>query len=60
MLCPVCNVAMAIKSSNHVINTEGTEPKLFIRQNLACRNPKCSNYEKVVKTIENELPVLKE
>lgn len=60
MLCPLCKVEMGIKSSQHVIKNVGEEQKLYMRQILSCRNHNCSNHQKEVQTIENELPVLKE
>ena len=60
MLCPVCKVEMRIKSSGHVLKKEGEIERLYMKQDLACRNPNCTNHEKVVKTIYNELSVSRE
>lgn len=55
-LCPLCETALAIKSAKYVIR----EDKLYMVQEMTCRNPKCDNYGQVVDTIEHELEVSKE
>lgn len=60
MLCPVCKVEMCIQSGKHVLKTVEGEQKLYMRQEMACRNPQCTNHKKVVETVDNELQLLKE
>lgn len=60
MKCPQCQVEMRItRSFNKVENddTPDTETKLFVVQELSCLNKNCANYEKVVYTVKNELPI---
>lgn len=38
-------------------DTPDKETKLFVEHDMACRNKTCANYEKVVETIRNELPL---
>lgn len=63
MKCPSCNVEAAIAKSRHVIagdDSPNTETKLYIEQEIRCRNPNCSNYNKIISTVRNELPVSKD
>ena len=60
MKCPLCNVETAIASSRYVIKSENDEQKLFIEQDMKCRSHNCSNYNKIVETVRNELPVSKD
>lgn len=60
MLCPSCKVEMAIKSSKNVLKNIDGVNKLYMRQELGCRNPNCANYEKIVETVDNELQLLEE
>lgn len=53
MICPLCNTEMRIKSGDYVMNGG----KLYVRQIFTCRNKKCPNFEKDVKTIYLPLPV---
>ena len=55
-LCPLCETALAIKSAKYVIRDD----KLYMVQEMTCRNPKCDNNGQVVETIEHELEVAKE
>lgn len=52
-LCPKCKTMTRISASRYVIR----DGKLFIIQEMTCRNPKCLNDGVVVKTVETELPV---
>lgn len=63
MQCPLCNIETAIASSRYVIENDTTaeaETKLYIEQDMKCRNPNCSNYNKIINTVKNELPVSKD
>ena len=51
MKCPLCNTEMRIVRTNFVQN----EGKLFRKQVLTCRNKKCANYQKDVKTVYTPL-----
>ena len=56
MKCPKCGIEMGIKSTRHRVendNTPDKETKLFIEQDLVCRNKECTNYGSVVETIRN-------
>ena len=60
MKCPLCQVEMRItKSRNVVLNddTPNEETKLYVEQDLSCMNKTCANYENVVQTVRNELPI---
>lgn len=60
MKCPLCNIEMRITSSKNIVendDTPDTETKLFVMQDLTCMNKNCSNFEKVVETVKNELPI---
>jgi len=52
-LCPVCKTLLRVMSTKYVIR----DNKLFVVQELTCRNPKCENNGKVVETIEHEREV---
>ena len=51
--CPKCKTLLRIGGSKYVIRGE----KLYIDQDLYCRNPDCFNNGKKVETISTELPV---
>lgn len=60
MKCPKCQVELRITRSRNVIendNTPDAETKLFVEQELTCLNKDCENFETVVKTVRNELPI---
>ena len=60
MKCPLCNVEMRITKVRNILENDDTpdkETKLFIVQELSCMNKACLNYEKVVQTVRNELPI---
>ena len=60
MKCPLCNTEAFIQASRHVIegdNDSETETKLFIEQDLVCRNKNCSNHGEIVKTIRHPLKI---
>lgn len=53
MECPKCKTALRVNATKYVIR----DNKLFVVQDLVCRNPDCLNNGIVVKTIEHEKPV---
>ena len=60
MKCPLCQVEMRISRSRNIVendDTPDTETKLYVEQELVCMNKNCSNYEKAVKTVRNEIPI---
>mgnify|MGYP003327341823 CR=1 FL=1 len=56
MKCPLCNTEMRIKSSEYVKN----KGELFNRMVFTCRNKKCKNYQKDVKTTYTPLKVVED
>lgn len=58
-LCPTCSLELKVRMSPtlKVVNddTAGKETEVYQVQELYCENKKCSNYGKVVKTIEHKL-----
>lgn len=48
---------MGISSSNNVIEVdkETLQPKLYLDQELSCRNKQCQNFKKVVAKIRHPL-----
>lgn len=49
---------MWIRGVRNVVENDDTpdkQTKLYIEQDFECRNPQCSNYEKVVDTARNEI-----
>lgn len=60
MKCPLCQVEMRITKVRNVLENDDTpdaETKLFVEQELSCMNKQCSNYERVMETVKNEIPV---
>lgn len=60
MKCPICQVEMRISRSRNVIendDTPNTPTKLYKELELMCPNRDCQNFEKVVETVKNELPI---
>lgn len=63
MLCPLCKVEMAISSSRYKVENDTSaeaETKLFMVQELTCRNRQCPNFGNVVETRKNSLQLSKE
>lgn len=63
MLCPLCKVEMGISNSRYKVENDTTsekETKLYIVQELTCRNSDCPNSGKVVETRRNTIPLSKE
>ena len=60
MKCPLCQVEMRISRSRNVVENDDTpdvETKLYVDQELKCLNRNCANYDKVVQTVRNEIPI---
>ena len=60
MKCPSCQVGLRITRSRNVVEHDDTpneETKLFVEQDLSCLNKSCANYNTVVQTIKNEIPI---
>ena len=60
MKCPLCDAELRIVKVRNVLendNKPDVETKLFIEQDLACKNEKCQTYDKVVQTVRNEQPI---
>lgn len=51
--CPRCKTLLRIVNTKYVVRDE----KLFVVQELACRNPQCENNGQIVEKIEHEQPV---
>lgn len=51
--CPKCKTLLRIGGSKYVLR----DGKLFIDQDLYCRNPDCFNNGQKVTTVSTELPV---
>lgn len=60
MKCPLCNIEAAIAETKYVYEQEEEEIKLFLKQDMKCRNPNCSNYNTIIDTVKNPLPVSKD
>lgn len=60
MKCPLCNIEASIAESKYVYEQENEEIKLFLKQDMKCRNPNCSNYNTIIDTVKNQLPVSKD
>ena len=60
MKCPLCQVEMRITSSRNRVENDTTpdeETKLFVIQELSCMNKNCANFQKVIETVKNEIPI---
>ena len=60
MQCPLCHLEMRITSTRNVVENDDTpdaQTKLYVVQDLSCLNKDCANYNKVVETVKNELPL---
>lgn len=60
MKCPLCQTEMIISRSRNTLENDDTPDiptKLFIEQDLKCRNRECKNYDQVVDTVKTELPL---
>lgn len=60
MKCPLCNLEMRIKRSRYVTENDDTPTKqtrLYVVQDMSCMNRDCENYDKIVDTVRNEIPL---
>lgn len=60
MKCPLCQVEMRITRSRNILENDDNPDvptKLFVVQEVSCMNKDCANYEKVVDSVKNELPI---
>lgn len=60
MKCPLCQVEMRITRSRNILENDNDPEKptkLFVVQEVSCMNRDCANYEKVVDSVKNELPI---
>ena len=60
MKCPKCQVELRIIHSRNVLENDDTPDvptKLFMEQDLTCLNKNCEDFETIVKTVRNELPI---
>jgi len=60
MKCPLCQVEMRISKSRYILEDDDTperHTKLYIEQDLSCMNKLCKNYDTVVTTVRNEVPI---
>ena len=55
-LCPRCKTALRVSTSRYVLKSD----KLYMVQELVCRNPQCEKNGEVIETIEHELSYEKE
>ena len=63
MKCPRCNIEGGIISSKYVTVNDDTAEKnteLYIEQQIACRNPNCADFGKVIKVVRNPLQLSKD
>ena len=60
MKCPKCQVELRIIHSRNVLENDDTPDvptKLYMEQDLTCLNKNCEDFETIVKTVRNELPI---
>lgn len=60
MKCPLCQVEMRITRSRNILENDDNPDiptKLFVVQEVSCMNKDCANYEKVIDSVKNELPI---
>ena len=57
MKCPLCQVEMRISKSRNIVEIIDDTPHLYLELDLTCYNKNCENYEKVVDTRRDELPI---
>ena len=58
MICPDCGIELKITKSRYVFENDDTpdkETKVFMEQDLECRNPQCRNYKQIVETERHEM-----
>lgn len=60
MTCPLCKIEMRIANSKNVVEHDDTPneaTRLYVVQELKCRNEQCQNFNKLVDTVKIELPI---
>ena len=60
MKCPICQLEMRITRSRNIVTNDDTPDKptkLYVEQEMSCMNKNCKNYNTVVETIRNEIPI---
>ena len=60
MKCPLCDLEMRISRAWNVVETDDPpdqETTLYRLMDLSCMNRECKNYDKVVETVKNEIPI---
>lgn len=60
MKCPLCNVELRIVRSRNMVEHDDTPDiptKLYVDQDFKCVNKNCPNYDHVVETVRNEIPI---
>ena len=60
MKCPLCQVEMRISKSRLVVENDDRPDKetiVYRIQELSCMNRDCANYDKVVESVRNRLPI---
>jgi hypothetical protein len=55
-LCPKCKTLLRVSGSKYVMR----DGKLYMVQDLVCRNPQCLNNGVVVKKVEHEIEISNE
>jgi len=63
MKCPRCNIEARISRSRYVTENDDNpdkQTKLFLEQSFTCRNPQCTDYGKVIRTVRNPLRLEKD
>ena len=58
MLCPLCKTQMRITATRIVVTGDespDTVTRVFIEQDLSCRNPACVQCGKVVETVKTQI-----
>lgn len=57
MQCPKCKVEM--RATSRYEYDAGDPPAFFLVNDFVCRNPKCENHNRPVKTVKTQLDVAK-
>lgn len=58
MLCPLCKTQMRITATRTTVTGDespDTVTRVFIEQDLTCRNPACSQCGKVVEQVKTQI-----
>ena len=60
MKCQLCKTEAYIKSSKYVVEGDDAaneETKLYIEQEMVCRNQNCKNFGQVIHTFKNPIKI---